>query len=157
MKLTEQLISSALRKEKPYKIYGGAGVYIEIPPRGNPRWRFKYRFSGKEKKLSLGVFPLTNLKEAIQKSEAFKKLLADGVDPAQYNKQQKMFSKNDSSHALKSLNETVDKAITNKDVFFSKLIAAEIRKILFVVCDEDVKSAYFKAFEKHKNTIDALA
>ena len=33
------------------------GLYIEVPPSGSKRWRFKYRLDGKEKRISLGTYP----------------------------------------------------------------------------------------------------
>jgi Arm DNA-binding domain len=45
-------------------------------------WRHKYRFNGKEKRLTYGVYPEASLKEARSKRDASRKLLADGIDPS---------------------------------------------------------------------------
>jgi hypothetical protein len=42
---------------KPYKVADGAGLYLEVDPSGGKYWRFKYRRTGKEKRISLGVYP----------------------------------------------------------------------------------------------------
>jgi len=43
----------------------------------------KYRFAGKEKMLSIGVYPTVSLKEARNKRDAAKKRLEQNIDPSQ--------------------------------------------------------------------------
>ena len=61
-------------------------MYLEIAPTGGKLWRLKYRFGGKEKRLALGIYPDTSLKDAREKREAARKLLAAGVDPSEHRK-----------------------------------------------------------------------
>jgi hypothetical protein len=58
-------------------------------PCGGKWWRFKYRFGGKEKRLSLGTYPNTGLKAARDKAGECKKLLGAGVDPGEARKAEK--------------------------------------------------------------------
>jgi integrase len=46
----------------------------------------KYRFKGKEKRISLGVYPDTGIKEARDKREAARQQIAAGIDPGQQRK-----------------------------------------------------------------------
>ena len=39
------------------RLFDGRGLYLEIAPTGSRWWRFKYHFPGKEKRISLGVYP----------------------------------------------------------------------------------------------------
>ena len=55
MPLTDTAIRNAKPTEKPRRLFDGGGLYLEISPRGGKWWRWKYRFEGKEKRLSLGV------------------------------------------------------------------------------------------------------
>jgi len=55
MPLTDIAIRSAKPLEKPQRLFDGGGLYLEISPAGGKWWRFKYRFEGKEKRLSLGI------------------------------------------------------------------------------------------------------
>ncbi len=57
-----------------------------MTPTGGKLWNLKYRFSDKEKKLSLGAYPAVTLAEARQRREDAKKLLANGVDPGEMKK-----------------------------------------------------------------------
>ena len=54
---------------------------MEISPAGGKWWRWKYRYLGKEKRLSLGTYPDTGLADARSKRDEARKLLAAGVDP----------------------------------------------------------------------------
>jgi integrase len=90
MPLTDPAIRNAKAGEKPVRLFDANGLYIEISPGGGKWWRFKYRYGGKEKRLSLGVYPEVGLKDARTKRDEVRKLLADGVDPAQARKLQKL-------------------------------------------------------------------
>ena len=81
-KLTDTAIRTAKPKEKPWKLTDGGGLYIEIAPSGGKWWRLKYRYGGKEKRLSLGVYPFVSLKDARARAIAAKELLARGIDPS---------------------------------------------------------------------------
>ena len=68
--------------DKPIRLYDERGLYLEIRPNGGKWWRFKYQFAGKEKLLSLGTYPDTGLKDARERRDAQRKLLASGIDPS---------------------------------------------------------------------------
>ncbi len=89
MPLTDVAIRKAKAGEKPIKLSDERGLYLELSPSGGKWWRLKYRFESKEKRLSLGVYPDVGLKEARERRDAARKLLADGVDPSENRKAQK--------------------------------------------------------------------
>jgi integrase len=75
--------------EKPYKMSDSGGLYLEVDPSGGKYWRFKYRFVGKEKRISLGVYDDVSLAEARGERDACRKQLAKGIDPGVHRKAQK--------------------------------------------------------------------
>lgn len=81
MTLTDTSIKNAKPKTKAWRKFDGGGLYIEISPAGGKWWRLKYRFGGKEKRLSLGVYPEVSLKEARSRRDESRKLLTAGIDP----------------------------------------------------------------------------
>ncbi|WP_419965486.1 tyrosine-type recombinase/integrase [Stenotrophomonas geniculata] len=81
--LTDMAARNAKGKEKPYKLAAGAGLYLQVMPNGNRYWRMKYRRAGKEKLLSIGVYPEVTLKEACDKRDAARAQLRDGKDPSE--------------------------------------------------------------------------
>ena len=82
MPLTDVAIRRAQPSKKSRKMFDGRGLYLEVSPRGGKWWRLKYRFEGKDKRISLGVYPDVSLKEARQRCEDARRLLAGGVDPS---------------------------------------------------------------------------
>jgi hypothetical protein len=52
---------------------------LEIAPSGGKWWRFKYRLAGKERRISLGVYPDVGLAEARERREQARKYVAAGV------------------------------------------------------------------------------
>lgn len=53
-----------------------------VAPSGTKSWRVKYRFHGREKRLTLGTSPQLSLREARKACIAAKKQLSGGVDPS---------------------------------------------------------------------------
>jgi len=66
---------------KPFKRSDELGLFILVHPSGSLLWRFKYRFSGVERSLSLGKYPIVGLKQAREKRDQARAMLAEGVDP----------------------------------------------------------------------------
>ncbi len=81
-KLTEMAIKKAKPEAKAYKMADGGGMFLLVQPTGAKWWRLKYRFDGKEKLLSFGVYPDVTLTEARERREQARKLLANGADPS---------------------------------------------------------------------------
>ncbi|QHQ22466.1 DUF4102 domain-containing protein [Pectobacterium brasiliense] len=70
-------------QDKEYKLTESADLYLLIKPNGAKYWRLKYRVAGKEKKLSIGVYPDISLAEARLKREEARKIVASGGDPSE--------------------------------------------------------------------------
>jgi integrase len=86
MALTDIQVRNAKPAEKARKLFDERGLYLEVSPKGGKWWRFKYRFGGKEKRLSLGVYPDISLKDARERREDARKLVANGIDPSEARK-----------------------------------------------------------------------
>ena len=82
MALTDTAIRNAKHGPKPKKLGDERGLFLLLQPTGGKLWRLKYRYLGKEKKLSLGIYPDVSLKVARQRRDEARTLLANGADPA---------------------------------------------------------------------------
>jgi hypothetical protein len=62
---------------KPQREYDTDGLYLEITPKGVKKWQMKYKrpITGKENRLSFGIYPEVTLKEARLKRDTARKLL----------------------------------------------------------------------------------
>lgn len=105
MKLNDVRIRklTAAGKHVPGKHADGGGLYIEITASGGSYWRLKYRFGGKEKRLAFGVYPIVGLKDAREKREAAKKVLAAGDDPGEVRRAAKDRSKVEAANTFEAV------------------------------------------------------
>ena len=91
--LTDKAIKAALKASslsgKTRKLNDGAGLVIEARPNGAGWWRLRYWRDGREGMLSLGTYPETGLRDARDKRDAARKLLASGQDPSEARKAEK--------------------------------------------------------------------
>lgn len=69
--------------DKAYKLADGGGLYLMVNTNGSKYWRMKYRFAGKEKKLSFGTYPDISFAEARTKRDEARKVLANDKDPGE--------------------------------------------------------------------------
>lgn len=88
MALTDIQVKTAKPKDKPYKLGDDSGLYLFVTVAGGKLWRFKYRFDGKEKKLSFGTYPEVSLAIARERRDAARKLIASEppIDPSETRK-----------------------------------------------------------------------
>jgi len=86
--LTDTQCRNAKGKERAYKLSDAHGLYLFVTPAGHRSWRWKYRFGGKEKVLTIGAYPEVKLVEARSAREAAAKDLKAGLDPSRVKKQQ---------------------------------------------------------------------
>lgn len=95
MKLTDTKVKGAKLKlvdgvSKENTLSDGQGLSLIVRLNGNKAWRFRYRYLGKYKLMSLGVYPQVSLADARKKRNEAKKLLAQDppIDPISYKKEQ---------------------------------------------------------------------
>lgn len=89
MPLTDTAIKKAKPGAKPSKMADGGGLYLLIHPNGGKYWRMDYRFGGKRKTLSIGVYPDVSLVDARNRHGQARKLLANNTDPSSVKQEQK--------------------------------------------------------------------
>jgi integrase len=116
MPLTDTAIRNAKPGNKPVKLFDERGLFLIVTPSGGKWWRFRYKFDGKEKLLSLGVYPDVPLASRVIKDEETGKtrkikgarelrdeareLLAQGVDPGENRKAQKATRQNRAANSF---------------------------------------------------------
>ncbi len=98
----DRLILQNLKK-KNTSITDGGGLYLLVKPNGAKYWRLKYRFLGKEKKLSIGVYPDISLADARLKREEARKIIALGGDPGEGKKAERLAKKANAENTFKAI------------------------------------------------------
>jgi len=121
MKLTAKQVDAAKPKDKDYKLFDGQGLYLLVKKAKytdkpmkkadeQKYWRLKYRFNGKEKVFAIGVYDQVSLAEAREAAREAKHKLAQGVDPSQEKKLNKLQSVLSSDNTFGSIaDEYVEK------------------------------------------------
>lgn len=82
MALTDIKIRNTPPQIKPLKLFDSGGLFLIVNPNGSRWWRLKYRILGKEKLISLGVYPLITLAKARERRDDARRRIADGIDPS---------------------------------------------------------------------------
>jgi len=101
MALSDLTIKTAKQGTKPIRLSDSGGLYLEVAPSGGKLWRLKYRFGGKEKRLALGKYPEVGLKEARERRDEARKLLANEIDLARTASNRRQRKPNGQPTALK--------------------------------------------------------
>lgn len=81
MKLKDATIKALEPSNKVVKLSDGASLFLLVHPSGTKTWVYAYRFDGKQKKLTLGQYPLLSLKDARKARQDARSLLDQGIDP----------------------------------------------------------------------------
>ncbi|GJL72369.1 MAG: integrase [Nitrosomonas sp.] len=79
--------------KKITKLYDGNGLFLWVYEDGRKYWRMRYRMHGKEKLLSLGVYPTVSLSQAREKARAENTKIKNDIDPSIERRIQKQQSK----------------------------------------------------------------
>jgi integrase len=82
MALTDPKVRQAKVEAKAYKLTDEKGLFLLVHPNGSKYWRHKYRYAGKEKLISYGVYPEVTLAEARRARDESRRLLRENVDPS---------------------------------------------------------------------------
>lgn len=84
------LTDTAIKKAKPsasvVKLSDSGGLQLWVTPQGAKYWRMAYRFANKQRVLAIGVYPATTLKAARIARDKAREALAEGIDPSQKKK-----------------------------------------------------------------------
>lgn len=81
-KFTDKEIKNLKAADKKYYQREAHGFTIRVMPSGVKTWLFIYSFDGKRKEMNLGMYPDVSLATARDKFDAARKMIANGLDPA---------------------------------------------------------------------------
>ncbi|HEY9125533.1 MAG TPA: integrase arm-type DNA-binding domain-containing protein, partial [Acidobacteriaceae bacterium] len=93
MLLNDTKVRNAKPKARPYKLADGKGLFLFVTTAGARSFRWKYRFQGTEKVMSLGQYPDVSLADARDRHATARRLLARDIDPMAQRKAEKQAAK----------------------------------------------------------------
>ena len=103
--LSELQVRRVKPPEKPRKMFDGGGLYLLIHPNGSRYWRLKYRHTGKERLLALGVYPEVSLADARERADDARRLVASGVDAVHDRRARRASSAAESAQTFRAIAE----------------------------------------------------
>lgn len=103
MPLSDIQIKRAKPTEKPYTLNDGNGLSLLVETSGAKGWRFRYRFAGKPKMISFGVYPAVSLADARARREEAKSQLAKGINPSEARKAGKLAQLSAAGNTFKAI------------------------------------------------------
>lgn len=119
-------------RSKPYKIFDGEGLYLEVFPSGSKLWRLKYRLNGIEKRKALGSYPNVSLLSARQEKDRLKELLKSGIDPVLKSLEEKQLSTFANNQTFEDLaKEWHSKGLQAWDPRYAKTVLYRLEKYTF--------------------------
>lgn len=89
MALTDIQVRNLKPRDKAFKVADGGGLHVNVTPGGSKLWRLAYRFSGKQKLLAIGAYPVVTLEKAREARLNAKRQLSEGIDPSEAKKADK--------------------------------------------------------------------
>jgi integrase len=98
VKAIENLKPGAARREVPDGEV--RGLYLQVFPSGKTSWSFRYRFSGRTRKLTIGASPEIGLKEARDRARKAHVQVANGIDPGAVKRASKIVERTPVDHDL---------------------------------------------------------
>ncbi|OWT56943.1 tyrosine-type recombinase/integrase [Candidimonas nitroreducens] len=90
MPLTDIAVRQARAADKAYTLSDGRGLGLCVTPSGGKHWHFRYSWSGKQHRMTLGAYPEISLKEARELREAARAQVARGIHPQKHRKQEQL-------------------------------------------------------------------
>lgn len=103
MALTDTAIKNAKPLSRQYRMTDGQGLYLLVRPNGSKLWRQDYRFAGKDKTLSVGIYPDVPLKLARERRDEIRALVAQGIDPSLQRKANKLQQTHQSANTFEAI------------------------------------------------------
>lgn len=133
MALTDTFVKNVKHSGAPAgdKHTDGHGMHLLVKAAGK-YWRLNYRFLGKQKTLALGVYPEVSLAQARQRRDQARKLLAQGIDPSEAKRAEKVSRKLAADNTFESVARTwLEKSKLNRAESTDAKVKAWLTKDVF--------------------------
>ena len=132
MPLTDVTVRNAKPTDRLRKLADGGGLYLAVLPTGGKVWRFKYRYAGREKLLTLGKWPDVSLAAARRKRDEARRLLADGVDPGAERKAERARREALAANTFEAVaREWIARHLSQKSQAYRERVVSQLERFAF--------------------------
>jgi integrase len=120
--LTDAAVRAAKPQAKKRKLSDAMGLHLLVLPNGAKSWKLAYRYDGRQKELTLGVYPLVGLADARSATIAARQRLAEGEDPALLKRLAKMAAATAQKDTFEAIAEEWLERLAAEDVLGQRTI-----------------------------------
>ncbi|MGB5957806.1 tyrosine-type recombinase/integrase [Pseudomonas sp.] len=120
MALTEMAIRHARVTAKEYTLADSDGLFLNVTAQGSKIWHFRYYWEGRQKRMSFGSYPQVGLRDARERRDEARALIAQGYNPCEQRKQQRV--------AVRLANDQTFDAVFEQWIAFRRLSLKEGRQ-----------------------------
>jgi hypothetical protein len=85
-----KLTALAVKNASPGRHGDGGGLWLQVGPTGTKAWLFRYMIDGRARAMGLGSADTFSLKEARERARAARQLIADGRDPIEVKRDERV-------------------------------------------------------------------
>lgn len=103
MPLTDTAVRQAKTAEKDYTLKDADGLSLFVASNGTKSWHFRFSWHGKQPRISLGTYPEITLREARERRDKARALVAKGVDPRQERRSAKKAAGDNAANTFESV------------------------------------------------------
>lgn len=103
--LSDTRVKQAKSQGRPYKLADEKGLYLYVSAAGAKSWRYDYRFNGRRRTVTFGLYPALSLAMARDRHYDARRLLAAGVDPAAQKRQARAKAVKAAANTVRALGE----------------------------------------------------
>ncbi|MFA6280574.1 MAG: integrase arm-type DNA-binding domain-containing protein [Bdellovibrionales bacterium] len=94
---------NAKSKDRAYKLGDTYGLFLLIKPNGKKYWRHRYSFAAQPRIIAYGVFPEVTLAEARDRTMETRRLIREGIDPAQLRRKTRQAAKDSTENTFEAV------------------------------------------------------
>jgi hypothetical protein len=114
-RLIHQLTEAKIRTLTKIGLHhDGAGLYLQIKPRGARSWIYRFRLNGRARDMGLGAFVDVSLVKAREKASAARALVNDGIDPIEHTRAQAIIPAAPKQHSSPSFEEVAESYMADR-------------------------------------------
>ena len=120
--------------EKPYRLSFERALYLLVQPSGAKWWRFDYRRPDTRERntLSLGTFHDVSLRQARERRDEARKLLADGIDPGEKRQADKQARQQAAAHAFETVaREFIERQLSERSAVHRGNVRRRLERDVF--------------------------
>ena len=100
MPLSDIQVRNLKPRDKSYKVTDFEGLFVLVKANGSRLWQFKYRMFGKERLLSIGVYPQVSLAQARKAKDDARAKVAAGIDPSEAKQSERRIKQEEAAHTF---------------------------------------------------------